>query len=122
MRWPDLVPMVATRATEGLELVAQESPDMVLLHPSFTDMTLSQAIQELCCFSNVPLIVLGCQGDTMEAVTALTLGADDYVRLPCKLIELTTRVWALLRRAGVIMAYGTGARNTPPPARSRDLR
>jgi DNA-binding response OmpR family regulator len=43
--------------------------------------------------------VLGYQGDEMEVITALEAGADDYVRLPCDLTEIMTRVWALLRRA-----------------------
>ncbi len=32
-------------------------------------------------------------------------GADDYVRLPCDLTELTARVWALLRRSGATVAH-----------------
>ena len=43
----------------------------------------------------------------MEAVTSLELGADDYVRLPCDLTELTTRIWALMRRAGTTATYET---------------
>ena len=43
----------------------------------------------------------------MEAVTSLELGADDYVRLPCDLTELTTRIWALMRRAGTAATYET---------------
>ena len=35
----------------------------------------------------------------MEVVTALELGADEYVRLPCHLAELMIRIWALLRRS-----------------------
>jgi DNA-binding response OmpR family regulator len=32
--------------------------------------------------------------------TALDLGADDYLRVPCNLADLSVRVWALVRRAG----------------------
>ena len=56
-------------------------------------------------FSNVPLLVLGRQGDEMEVVASLEMGADDYVRLPCDLTELTTRIWALLRRVGAGISY-----------------
>ncbi len=105
LRWPDSVPAVAGTATEGLELVERLVPDVVILRPDFTDMSLSKAIQELRGFSNVPLIVLGSQGDEMEVVTALETGADDYVRLPCDLTEMTTRVWALLRRVGFTKSH-----------------
>jgi DNA-binding response OmpR family regulator len=100
LRWPDMVLTVATTATEGLELVEQEFPDVVLMNADFTDMSLSQAIQELRRFSDVPLIVMSHRGDVVEVVTALELGADDYVRLPCNLTEMMSRLWALLRRAG----------------------
>jgi two-component system KDP operon response regulator KdpE len=101
LRWPDVTPMIATTAARGLELVEQESPDVVLIHPDFTDLTLTKIIQGLRCFSNVPLLVLGHQGDEMEVVSALETGADDYVRLPCDLTEMMTRIWALLRRVGI---------------------
>ena len=94
-------PTVATTAAEGLEMVEQESPDVVVLHPDFTDMTLSGTIQEMPRFTNAPLLVMGHQGDEMEVVTSLEVGADDYVRLPCDLTEIMVRIWALLRRVGL---------------------
>ncbi|HZA22178.1 MAG TPA: response regulator transcription factor [Dehalococcoidia bacterium] len=105
LRWPDSAVIHATAAAQGLELVEREWPDIVLLHPDFSDMVLSGAIQELRGFSNVPLLVLGHQNDEMEAVSSLEIGADDYVRLPCDLVELTARIWALLRRAGMGTSY-----------------
>ncbi len=101
LRWPDVTPVIATSATEGLEIVERECPDVVLMHPDFSDISLSKTIQELRRFSSVPLLVLGHQGDEMEVVTSLELGADDYVRLPCDLTEMMTRIWALLRRVGI---------------------
>lgn len=100
--WPDTTPIVATTATAGMELIEHSSPDVVLLHPSFSDMSLSEAIRDLRRFSNTPLMVLGHVGGDMEVVTALQQGADDYIRLPCELTELMARVWAILRRAGFI--------------------
>ena len=101
LRWPDVMLRIAPTAEEGLEAVERESPDVVLLHPDFTDLTLGKAIQEMRRFTNVPLLVLGRDGDDMEVVTSLELGADDYVRLPCDLTEIMVRIWALLRRVGV---------------------
>jgi two-component system, OmpR family, KDP operon response regulator KdpE len=85
LRWPDMALTVATTATEGLELVEQESPDVVLMNADFTDISLSQAIQELRRFSDVPLIVMGHRGDVVEVVTALELGADDLSGSPVTL-------------------------------------
>ena len=102
LRWPDATPLVATTALAGMELVEKELPDVVLLHPTFSDMSLAEAVQELRRISNVPLLVLSHQGSEAEIVTALELGADDYVRLPCDMTEMMARVWALLRRVGAI--------------------
>jgi len=99
--WPETDPLVATSAVEGLELVEEESPDVVLLHPDFTDMSLYNVIQELRRFSNVPLLVLSHRRDESEVVTSLGLGADGYIRLPCGLIELTATLGAFLRRVGI---------------------
>ena len=107
IRWPDVTPLIATTAAEGLELVKQEAPDVALIHPDFTDMSLHKVIQELRDFSNVPILVLGHQGDEMELVTSLSLGADDYVRLPCSLTELMSRMGAILRRLGLSPLHET---------------
>ena len=107
LRWPDASMQSCSTARKGLDLVEQEGPNIVIVHPDFKDSTISALIQELRGFSNVPLLVLGNEGDEMEAVTSLELGADDYVRLPCDLTELTTRIWALMRRAGTTATYET---------------
>ena len=104
---PNKSSQTCSTAKKGLDLVEQEWPNFVIVHPDFEDSTLSELIQELRGFSNVPLLVLGNEGDEMEAVTSLELGADDYVRLPCDLTELTTRMWALMRRAGTTATYET---------------
>ena len=107
LRWPDASLQAASTARKGLDLIEQEWPNIVVIHPDFKDSSLSALIQELRGFSNVPLLVLGNEGDEMEAVTSLELGADDYVRLPCDLTELTTRIWALMRRSGTTATYET---------------
>ena len=106
LRWPNAEFLASSTGRAGLELIEQESPDVVLMHPDFTDMTLNSVIQELRGFSNVPLLVMGHHPDEMEVVTSLETGADDYVRLPCELTELMVRIWALLRRAGLKLNLG----------------
>ncbi len=116
LRWPDAASLVATTTSDGLELVEQASPDVVLLQADLPDMSLSKALQQLRGFSNVPLLVLGQQGSEAEVVTALEMGADDYVRLPCELTEMMARIWALLRRVAG-KTYHEGER----PVRSGEL-
>ena len=47
LRWPHNKPTVATTATSGLESAENDSPDVVLIHPSYTDMTLSETMKPL---------------------------------------------------------------------------
>jgi len=110
LRWPDSVPWVAPKAAGAVALIDKLSPDVVLLHADHAGLALSETIQEVRRFTMAPLLVLGCHGKEVEVVTALTLGADDYVKLPCKITELTVRVWATFRRAGL----ATGERNATP--------
>lgn len=100
LRWPDVTPMIATTGTRGLELVKEESPDLILLRPDFPDKSLPEIIRELRAFSDVPLVVLNHQTNELEPVTALEAGADEYIQLPCELSELTFKVWSLMRRNG----------------------
>jgi DNA-binding response OmpR family regulator len=100
LRWPDVTPLIATTGTSGLELVREESPDFVLLRPDFLDKSLTEVIRKLREFSDVPLVVLNHQINDLEPVTALEAGTDEYIQLPCDLLELTFKVWSLMRRNG----------------------
>ena len=99
LRWPEATPIIATSGASALEMISQESLDVVLLHPSLADKTLTDFIRDMRGLTNVPLLVLADQGDETEMVAALEAGADDYVRLPCALTEIMIRIWALVRRA-----------------------
>ena len=63
MAWPASTLGVATTATAGLQLVEQGAPDLVLLHPDFSDLSLSAAITWLRRFSKIPVLVLSQSGD-----------------------------------------------------------
>jgi len=98
LRWPKVIPIVVTSAAEAMAMISRESLDVVLLHPDIADRTLAELIRDIRELTHVPLLVLSDQGDETEVVKALEAGADDYVRLPCDLTEIMTRIWALVRR------------------------
>ena len=105
--WPEALPQVATRVSEGLRLVKETSPDVVLLQASPPDIPVFEAILEMRSYSRVPLLVLGGQHDETELMTCLELGADDYISLPYDSILVRAHIWALMRR--VYGAQGTVA-------------
>ena len=99
LRWPATSPLVATSFEEGVELLERTEADVVILQSDLPDESLAKALLKIRSFSNAPALVLGRQGNETELITALEMGADDYVRLPFDLTALVARVWALLRRA-----------------------
>lgn len=98
LRWPDTVTMTASDGVRTMELIAEEHPDVIILDPHFEDMSMVAAIEQARRLSDVPLLVVAREGDELEAVRALELGADDYIRAPNNYVELVARVVALMRR------------------------
>jgi DNA-binding response OmpR family regulator len=57
-----------------------------------------------------PILMLTVQGDEIDKVLGLEMGADDYMTKPYSLRELLSRIRALLRRAYGELAAGDGDR------------
>ncbi len=51
-------------------------------------------------FPDMPVIMVTAKGTEYDKVTGLDLGADDYVSKPFGMMELVSRIKAVLRRAG----------------------
>ena len=101
LRWPDLQPVITSEGSAGLEMIEQEGLELVLLCEDLPDMGIFSAIKEIRRFSDVPIIVAAAGlGDT-ALVRAIDCGADDYISMPCNLMEVMARVVALLRRVGL---------------------
>ncbi len=84
---------------EALDEIKREMPDLIILDlamPEMSGLDLCYAIRE---FSSVPIVVLSAIGAESEKVTALDVGADDYVTKPFAMNELLARVRAVLRRS-----------------------
>jgi len=81
----------------GLELVAAESPDVVVLDLGLPTMDGREVIRRLREWSDVPILVLSVRDAEEEKVGALDDGANDYVTKPAGISELLARVRVLLR-------------------------
>ena len=91
--------LAAYEGERALDLVAEESPDVVLLDVAMPEMDGFQVLKELRRFSDVPVIMVTVRGSELEKVRGLELGADDYITKPFGYLELAARVRAVLRRA-----------------------
>lgn len=87
----------AESGKRGLELVALEQPDVVILDLGLPDMDGQQVLQQLRQFSQTPVIVLSVRNSEKEKVLALDNGAHDYVEKPFGVKELLARIRAVLR-------------------------
>ena len=87
----------ALTAAEGRELVARWHPDVIILDLSLPDADGLDVCCELRSWSRVPIIVLSVRGSDADKVSALELGADDYLTKPFSSSELVARVRVALR-------------------------
>ena len=97
---------VANDGEEGLEKFNQVKPDMVLLDVMMPKMDGLEVCRRIRKAGNTPVMMLTAKGTEYDTVLALDAGADDYVQKPFRMMELLSRIRALLRRAET---YGTPA-------------
>lgn len=90
--------LVSTDGGKALSLLETGQPDMVLLDlmlPEADGFELCRQIRER---SSVAIIVVSARGGERDKVTALNVGADDYMTKPFGIEELLARILATLRR------------------------
>ena len=85
----------------GLMSFLEGAPDIVLLDLMLPEMSGLDVLRRIRTEANTPVIVLSAKDAESDIVTALELGADDYLAKPYSIRELLARVHAALRRASV---------------------
>jgi two-component system KDP operon response regulator KdpE len=90
----------AETGTRALSAAAAEEPDVILLDLGLPDISGMDVIKGVRAYASTPIIVLSARTATTEKVTALDLGADDYVTKPFSIDELLARLRAATRRSG----------------------
>lgn len=78
-----------------------EQPELVVLDvmlPGTDGVTLLQQMKQTPTLSQIPVIMATAKGTEFDKIQSLDLGADDYLVKPFGMMEMVSRVKAVLRR------------------------
>ena len=89
--------LTAQRCQQGILMLSSHVPDLVVLDLGLPDMDGEELIRITRRSSMIPIIVLSARSDEQDKVSALDLGANDYITKPFGTAELLARVRASLR-------------------------
>lgn len=96
----DVHPVATGRA--ALDAVSTIGPDLIVLDVMLPDLDGFEVCRRLRADgARTPILFLTARDGTEDKVRGLTLGGDDYLVKPFSLEELTARLNAVLRRAGL---------------------
>ncbi len=88
-----LTVLAAHTATEGLEIVAEQHPDVVLLDVMLPDVSGLEAYQNIKRLDpRLPVIFITAGGSSDTAIEAVKIGAFDYLLKPLDLDQVRTLV------------------------------
>ena len=89
--------LTSERCGQGMLVFASHIPDLVILDLGLPDMDGEEFIRQIRTISAVPIVVLSARTDERDKVSALDLGANDYITKPFGTAELLARVRVALR-------------------------
>ncbi|MGN0642588.1 MAG: response regulator [Huintestinicola sp.] len=92
----------ADEFSEGLK---QKIPSIILLDimlPEKDGMEILRELKSNELYKNIPVIMLTARSSELDKVNGLEAGADDYITKPFGVMELLSRVKAVLRRTSTV--------------------
>jgi two-component system catabolic regulation response regulator CreB len=85
-----------------LQQIERQLPDLLILDiglPDGNGLDVCKKMRSNSFYQHIPILMLSAQGEEIDRILGLELGADDYVTKPFSPRELVARVNALLRRS-----------------------
>lgn len=85
------------------EAMKQQEPELILLDimlPGEDGISILKKLRSQTEFANIPVIMATAKGTEYDKVMGLDLGADDYLTKPFGMMEMVSRIKAVLRRMG----------------------
>ena len=90
--------MRAASGAEAMSMISSHCPDLVILDLGLPDMDGLDILRQLRSWSTLPVVVVSARSHEQDKVSALDLGADDYLTKPFHLDELAARIRSLTLR------------------------
>lgn len=90
---------IAGTGREAIDLFSRERPDLVILDLGLPDVPGIDVCRQIRNLAETPILILSARGGEKDKVTALDVGADDYITKPFGPEELMARVRVALRRS-----------------------
>lgn len=90
----------AYNGEDALEIIKNVHLDLIILDlmmPKLDGLETCRRIRE---FSTTPIIMLTAKSEDTDKLLGFEYGADDYITKPFNILELKSRIRAILRRAG----------------------
>ena len=84
------------------EALKNEKPELIVLDvmlPGMDGIELLSKMKESLEYNSIPVIMATAKGQEYDRVRGLDLGADDYIVKPFSMMEMVSRVKAVLRRS-----------------------
>jgi len=94
-------------ADEALTLIAERTPDLIILDwmlPYMSGLELCRQLRRKANTANLPVIMLTARTEEPDRLRGLDTGADDYITKPFSIDELLARIRAVLRRVRPVFA------------------
>lgn len=88
---------------ELFEVLNTATPELIMLDimlPGEDGLSILKRIKSNASTKSIPVIMATAKGTEYDTVKGLDLGADDYLAKPFGMMEMVSRVRAVLRRAG----------------------
>ena len=89
---------MAVDGQEGLEMAGRLQPDLILIDIGMPEMDGLEVCREVRKTSAVPILFLTAQGDEIDQIVGLEMGAADYVSNPFSPREVVARIRAIVKR------------------------
>ena len=92
----------ARSGSEAMSMISSHCPDLIILDLGLPDMDGLEILRHLREWSSLPVVVVSARSHEKDKVTALDLGADDYLTKPFGTDELLARVRTAIRHTRTV--------------------